>query len=484
MGTSGDGDDTGVRSAALEGWKVDLLLALAVLAMTVPFLREWSAQPASRYLYTAAIVDDRTFQLDPYLPALGEDYAVRDGRIYSDKAPYQPLVTVPVYALYRALGGDPFQAGLRNYEVGHRYDIGLWIMTVWSAALPTAALAIVIRRYVARTHPRQALPVALALVFGTVVLPFGSLLFGHALAALTGFGAWVLIRRPTPTTAQLIGAGVLLGLGQGTEYPQMLIAAIIGVYALAVLKGRALWVAAAGFVALVPMMIVNTVIFGGPTRNAYQGYQPHFPSQGQGAFGVVNLVAPIPKEFVLALTGDRGLLSLTPVMLVALIGCILTVRKGSVVTADSRMALVLLAVFLLISTGVSGYGGSAPGPRYLVPIIPFFAAPLAVAWRRWPPVATIAALWGAFWMTVATLTDPLYQDGRYAPADWFSDLVHGRFDRSFPNALLGTSASLLPAVAAAVLAWLALRADRADRAAGAPARPVPTADAVPEGAAP
>ena len=53
-----------------------LVLVVAVLALSVPFLRAWSTQPASRYLYTVALVDDHSIRLDPYATSLGLDPVV------------------------------------------------------------------------------------------------------------------------------------------------------------------------------------------------------------------------------------------------------------------------------------------------------------------------------------------------------------------------------------------------------------------------
>lgn len=122
------------------------------------------------------------------------------------------------------------------------------------------------------------------------------------------------------------------------------------------------------------------------------------------------------------------------------------------------MALVLLAVYLLMSTGISGYGGSVPGPRYLVPVIPFLAVPLAEMWSRWRLITTAAALLSSFWMILATIVDPLYERGNVAPIDWLRDAASGAFDKSIPGVLLSPPAILVMVAAtiacAAGALWL------------------------------
>lgn len=312
-----------------------------------------------------------------------------------------------------------------------------------------------------------------------MILPFSSLLFGHLLAAVTGFAAWYLIRREAPSTAALVGAGLLLGASIGVEYPQVVVAGVIGITAIVLHRTRAAWVALGGFLGVLPLMVVNSITFGGPFKTAYQGHLPNF--QGSGAFGVYNLVLPSPRQFGLALIGDRGLFSLTPIMIVALLGCLLVIRRRTAVRLDAIVALVLLALYLLISTGIDGYGGSSPGPRYLVPVLPFFVVPLAEGWRRWRPLAVVTALWSAFWMITGSFVDPLYEKDEAAPVSWIKDLFDGDVERTIPNELIGGPAALVFVVAAAVFVALAIRQGR-NGEDGAPDQD--TADSAPDRLAP
>ena len=87
--------------------------------------------------------------------------------------------------------------------------------------------------------------------------------------------------------------------------------------------------------------------------------------------------------------GDRGLFVLTPVRAsLAVIGGVLCIkRRAPSAVDDGLVGLASPRLMVLISTGIDGYGGGSPGPRYLIPTLPLLAVPLAEFWRRLPSPA-------------------------------------------------------------------------------------------------
>ena len=124
------------------------------------------------------------------------------------------------------------------------------------------------------------------------------------------------------------------------------------------------------------------------------------------------------------------------------------------------------ALFLLYLTYNSGYwlpfGGGSPGPRFLIPVLPFLAVPLAVAWRRWPATSLGLATASAVLMATATVTLPLIGNddvgywGHIVDLESFEHTVVSvaGFDNGWP--------ALAPFLAALLGAALLARA-RADR---------------------
>ena len=395
------------RRRALRG---DILLALGILLLAGPLVQEWFAQNASRYALSAAVVEYRSLELDAYARVLSIDRATFRGHTYSDKAPYQALLAAPFLEAYVRAGGKAYPVAVDRTDAVDRLvestARGLWWVTLWSSTIPAMALAIVIRRTVAQIYPERATVVAVAMAVGTLVLPFSSILTGHVMAALWVAGAWHVLRGSSLSTGAAVGAGVLLGAAIGTDYPTALIAMaalVLTVFAHGLRRGA--WLSVGTVLGTLPLLLYNWLVFANPFEVSYQGHLPNF--QGDGALGVYNLTPPKLHEVTRALVGSKGLLALTPVMLLAFAGCWYAISRVSAIRRDAVFALVGFVGVLAVSTGIDGIGGDSPGPRYLIPVLPLFALPLAEAWRRLPFLCTASAVIGAGWMLLAAATVPL-----------------------------------------------------------------------------
>lgn len=461
-----------------------------MVLVTLPLLQPLMAQQASRYALTAAIVDDATVRLDAYADFLGVDHARHDGRLYSDKAPGQPVWGVPAYAVYRALGGSSAAEGTES--VG---DLGLWAVSAWSAALPAALLALGMRRLALRAvpaRPTAAGAAALSLALGTLLLPFATQLFGHVLAATLGLGAW-LCGTGRLSRTRWLAAGALAGAAVAVEYPMILVAVVVLVGAVwhavrvatappiaaptagprAAVRAGA-WVVAGGLPFGLALAAYHWAVFGGPLAFPYQfgGFAAHRE-------GLVGAQLPDGAGLGTVLLSERGLLTLTPIVAVGALGLLVAVRRRGAARGDAVAALVVLAALVALMAGwpTSDYGGASPGPRYVVPALPWLAGGTALAWAsRARTVAAVATVVGAAAMLLATLTLPLAPAGGSAVWWWWERATSGDWAPTLVTRVVETTggateaaavaAPLVVAVAAGLAWW---RAERAAPAAVAPA---------------
>lgn len=438
----------------------DVLLALTVALLVVPVLQPLMAQQASRYALTAAVWDEGTVVLDRHAHLLTVDRAERGGHVYSDKAPGQPFLALPAYGAYRALGGHP------AVVAEPLADPGLWAVSLLSAALPAIALALAMRRLAQRANSRRATAAALGLAVATLLLPFATVLFSHVLSALCALVAYLLLSRPGSGRSGLLAAGAVAGVAVTVEYTMALVVVVLGVFALTAHRLRALWFALGGVLPAVLLAWYHNVAFGGPLVTGYRFSQ--FAAHDQGVVGVR---LPRPGMLLQVLGGERGLLTLTPLVFVAVIGCAVLLARGrGAARRDAAVALAVLAALLFVMGGwTNPLGGASPGPRYVVPALPFLAGGLAWAWDRAPWLTGAAALFGAVAMGLATFTLPLAQPTeRFALGHWVWRVAEGRLADTWLTVATGRDWTLLvPIVAAAgVAVWLFAGESRQRRMGG------------------
>lgn len=419
----------------VQRYRTELLLAALVIAFAAPFMDAFGAQQGSRYALTAGVWDHGSVTLDRYEEVVlsGPDKAEIDGRTVSDKAPGQPFFAVPAYALHRILGGRAAE-DVRDPSGGR----GLWMVNVWSVVLPAAVLAALIFRLVRDHAPDRAVAATVTIVFGSMLLPFSTVLFGHVLAACLGVVTF-LLARDASSSSRLALAGFVGGLAVVVEYPMLLVVGIIGAWLAWRLRSRVIWYGLGGLPTVALLGAYNLWAFGHPLRISYR-FSTFSPGPPSGLFGIGG-----PDLMVLgrALFGDRGLFILAPVLLLALAGSYYLWKKDTDqrTRAEALVGLTIFVAFLLIPAGWSNaWGGASPGPRYVTPALPFLALPLARFWERHRALTPVAAVSSIAVMLMATVTRPLAlrEVGSVLPY-WWGLLSSGMTSRTLYTELMGSA---------------------------------------------
>ncbi len=460
-----DGDGGGStrrldRAAELGLTRTVLALCLFWVVLVGPIVADLTAQGAPRFALTGALVDDRTIIIDDYL--VGVDFAERDGHTYSDKAPGQEVLAVPVYAAARLVGADA------AIVPRVKENLSLWWVTWWSAGVPVVAI---IAMVAVACHRRGTPipPLALAtLAFGTMLLPYAVNLYGHTLAAALGFGAWLVADGGPGTWRRGAAIGALLGLGVTVEYP----VAIIAVVVLGLLAVRRRWIeAAAACLAGLPFAIglaaYQTAAFGSPLSSGYSDKPAH---EGSSAF-VTGL--PDPRTLAESLLGSRGLFLFTPIVAIGLFGLVARWRR----TRDDG-ALVGIAVtigfFLLQAGWVNPWGGESPGPRYVVPMLPFIALGLAEVWDKVSrPIQLAVAGLSIVSMALASVTLIHIGDGAALIGGHLSNIRNEGFNPTVWSILFGPAGWAIYLASVVGAGWLLVQAHRHDATPGQTADPSP-----------
>ena len=307
-------------------------------------------------------------------------------------------------------------------------------------------------------------------------MTFAINLFGHMLAALMAFTVFTLLwreRQSAPRPLLLLGTGVLSGLAVVTEYPLALAGAILGIYGvlhpqvvtrgLAPLAQRAALYAAGVIAGVLPLLAYNHWAFGSFGKMSYdnavdrQGFTGH-DTLGLNSGGFFGITWPDPRVALELLISPRGLLALTPVVVMGIVGTVLLHRRGMKAEALTITAIAL--AFFIYDTGYwLPFGGGTPGPRFLIPLLPFLGVATVEAWRRFPATTLVMTVSGAVVMMIATLTYPLIGTG--SMWQWWDRVEGAVFQHTIPTVFGAGDGWLALApvlIGLLAVAWLGARA--------------------------
>ena len=378
-----------------------LFVGLAYATM----IQSFSWNQTSHYDLIRSLNVERT-NIDGFQQNTG-DKVFYKGHWYSARAPGLALFALPFYDTLKALDAEKWA---RAREAARGEDEMIYLIGLWGNVLPGLLLLLLVWRVAERFEPGFGAAAAVSLGLGTMILPLSTLLFSHVFTAFLGFAAFALMlrERDGPASPLLLAvAGLAMGYAVASEYPLFFVAAVLGLYLLSrrdswnvrgVLTRAGAYIAG-GVVGIVPLLLYNHYAFHSWTHLAYSDV----PRQQHGFFGIG---APSLKVLATLLFDSRGLLTISPVLIMGAIGGVLMYRRGK-----RAEALTIGGICLCYVGYNSGYylpfGGGFMGPRFLTTMLPFLAVPLGIAFKRFPgPTIALAAV-SIVTTVIATITHPL-----------------------------------------------------------------------------
>ena len=384
------------------------LLAIAFVALAcATMIQSFSWNQTSHYDLIRALNQGRT-TIDPYQNNTG-DKVLYHGHYYSARAPGLALFSLPFYDTLKAFGAERWTRA-HVAPPQHPGDEMIYLTGLWANVLPGLLLLLLVYAVGDRFEPGYGAASAVILGLGTLVLPLSTLLFSHVFTAFLGFAAfWLMLKeRDGPPSFSLLWlAGLAIGYAFTSEYPLFFVGVVLGCFLLSrrdcltvpLIARRLGAYVLGGLVGLIPLLLYNHYAFHSWTHLAYSDVH----KQQRGFFGIE---APSLKVLATLLFDSRGLLTISPVLIMGAIGTVMLYRR-----ARRAEALTITAICLCYLIYNSGYylpfGGGFMGPRFLTTMLPFLACPIGLALKRFPG-PTVALAGASIAITVlATITHPL-----------------------------------------------------------------------------
>lgn len=446
------------------------VVAIVLLALAWVPVMQLPGANQNAHLALVKSLADGTPDIDRYRTETA-DTAYVGGHYYAAKAPGLALFTLPWY-----LGLDELDLTVANPGASLSWPeamyamprSAIWEVGLFGALLPSFVLLLLVWSVVDRLIRGYGTAAAITVGAGSLLGILATFFFAHTLSACLGFAAFALVvyerhgGRAGPRTALLAPAGLAAGLAVVVELPLAIVAVAVGIYA-AVQRRQSMRRAAtytAGVIAgIVPLLAFDAWAFGSPFRLPYTNavLEPGATGHdvvGANAGGFFGVGAPKLHAGLELLMSGTGLIVLTPVWALAGFGLVILWRSG--MKAEAAVVGGLAGAFVLYNAAYwLPFGGFFAGPRFLVPLLPFLAVPVAAAWRALPLTSLALALAAIVVTTASLLAEPLVS--AEDAGTWFHRLGRGDVTQTLFHWQLGIDGTrgVIP-VALLVLAAVAL----------------------------
>lgn len=354
----------------------------------------------SRMCLVRSIVDHQTFTIDECKEDSEEiefantgDWSFYDGHYYSNKSPGLSFMAVLPYAI--AQYGFQFVLP-EDHE--RTVLLGAYFSTVCTTALLSAILCLLIFHicnYCFSMSIRDSLLAAIFYGCGTIAFSYSTTFYCHQPAAFCSFLGFLLLLHIRKDSEQkgyyVLLAGFSAGLAVLIEPSALIILAALFIYLVCFKETRKLL--PLFIVGCIPpglaQVIYNVVCFSHPLASSYNYANDVVMWKREGQlFGI-----PSPAIlFQLFFSLHRGLFISSPIFLMALPGMFFFFKDRKWRAEAAFCTAVSLSFIALIASFYAWHGGSAIGPRYLLPAFPFAFMLVIFALKKYPRTVTCLGL--------------------------------------------------------------------------------------------
>ena len=453
-------------------YRKDALIIFFLLAFVYAYFYQdsgWNGN--SRFGLIFAIVQEGRLSIDNYVDntQLGTqtgDSAYFDGHYYSDKAIGPAVSGVLIYTplyLMEIIFNHPGIATVK------------WILTFLIVGLPSAiggSLMYTLYYYLSKSRFKAYL-VTIAIALGTMCLPYSVTFFSHQITASLLYCVFIIIffLKENPgmswKTSYLFLIGFLLGWALICEFPSaIIILTLIVYYFLIAWKAHENWRLRTivlpfmgGIIPIVLQLLYNKLCFGNFFSLGYLNESsPLFHSALQQ--GLVGIQWPdLSAVYYMILHPTMGIFWESPALLFSFIGAGIMFHKR-LYRKEAILAIWIICSYTVILSGsFIWWGGNAVGPRYIIPVLPFFGILLIFVPKRfyWPFIClTIVSIGQMMIATASTVGVPDTMMWKIASLRYFEysniysyclkQLLEGNFTLNLGHRLLGLISwgSLIP----------------------------------------
>lgn len=447
--------------------RVELLLCTLLWTTYSYFYQATGDNEAARLDQLRAVVEDHTLKINRYWWNTADviHYPPENGSVYPNKAPGTTFLLAPGYAVVAAALSPLEGLGVPEWLYWH---LLIYLLTIFTISFFCAFSGALMYRVLAQlTGDRTASVLAVIAVWlGTLLFPFATLFFSHALtAALLVFAFYILFRLRqsdgTPNLARLAracAAGLFLSSSITSEYPAALAAGVMSLYAGWIfwrwkisLRARLVFAGVFGLgLAIGGGLLVsyNCLAFGKPFYIPYESYAhsgtSFYSTYSRGWLGMhwsgvwhfleaLDAIMFFPPIGLLYLKLEGWwIYACNPVLWLSIPGLVFILRKRPS-RPEGLLVLGMTIAYLLFlaSYGSSIYdwsGADYLGPRHLVPLLPFLALPICFAgprmsWFFYPLLGL-----SIFYMLLGTAVEPRVPFPFESPARdlLLPDYLHGK----------------------------------------------------------